>query len=71
MNESTKALNKILHKYSVSAEEIIELIALSLERKVFGDSKEPVKEYREEEFERLFNLHNDISKLDWKFNYPY
>ncbi|MGH0614829.1 hypothetical protein ACQVP6_08235 [Bacillus cereus] len=71
MTESTKELNEILRKYNVSAEEVIEMLTLCLERKVSEDPKETVEEYGEEEFERLFKLHIDLNKLDWKYNFPY
>ncbi|MGR5914798.1 hypothetical protein ACT7DA_23540 [Bacillus pacificus] len=40
MSESTKALNMILRKYNVSAEEVIEMMTQWLERKVCDDYEE-------------------------------
>ncbi|MCW1939489.1 hypothetical protein OMD49_06645 [Bacillus anthracis] len=71
MSEATKELNEILRKYDVSAEEIIEMMSQWLERKVFDDREETLEECGENDFIRLDNLHADINKLDWKFNYPY
>lgn len=71
MSEATKELNEILRKYDVSAEDVIEMMSQWLERKVYDDREETLEEYGENDFIRLDNLHADINKLDWKFNYPY
>lgn len=65
MAESTKELNEVLRKYDVSAEEIIEMMVQWLERKVCDGYKETLEEYGENDFIRLYNLHDDINKLDW------
>ena len=71
MTESTRELNKILRKYEVSAEDIIEMMAQWLERKVYDNKEETLEEYGEDDFIRLYKLHDDINKLDWKYNFPY
>ncbi|MGR5941850.1 hypothetical protein ACT7CW_24710 [Bacillus pacificus] len=50
MSESTKALNMILRKYNVSAEEVIEMMTQWLERKVCDDYEETLEEYGEKRF---------------------
>ncbi|EOG8705845.1 hypothetical protein [Bacillus paranthracis] len=71
MSESTKALNMILRKYNVSAEEVIEMMTQWLERKVCDDYEETLEEYGEKDFERLERLHKDLNELDWNYNFPY
>ncbi|HHI3604907.1 TPA: hypothetical protein QCU10_001425 [Bacillus anthracis] len=71
MSEATKELNEIFCKYDVSAEEIIEMMSQWLERKVCDNHEETLEEYGENDFIRLDNLHADINKLDWKYNFPY
>ncbi|HDR4365080.1 TPA: hypothetical protein QCP64_001459 [Bacillus cereus] len=71
MSESTKALNVILRKYNVSAEEVIEMMTQWLERKVCDDYEETLEENGEKDFERLEKLHKDLNKLDWNYNFPY
>ncbi|MDA2782243.1 hypothetical protein PDR89_22720 [Bacillus cereus group sp. Bc002] len=71
MNESTKALNGILRKYDVSAEEVIEMMTQWLEKKVCDDYEETLEEYGEKDFDRLEKLHKDLNKLDWNYNFPY
>ncbi|TBL12881.1 hypothetical protein EYB35_12050 [Bacillus paranthracis] len=71
MSESTKALNMILRKYNVSAEEVIEMMTQWLERKVCDDYEETLEEYGEKDLERLERLHKDLNELDWNYNFPY
>ncbi|MEK4497261.1 hypothetical protein [Bacillus sp. FSL R12-0069] len=71
MSESNKALNAVLRKYNVSAEEVIEMMTQWLERKICDDHEETLEEYGEKDFERLERLHKDINKLDWNYNFPY
>ncbi|MDA1989422.1 hypothetical protein QCI47_16150 [Bacillus cereus group sp. RP29] len=71
MTETTKALNTVLRKYNVSAEEVIEMMTQWLERKVCDDYEETLEEYGVKDFERLERLHEDLNKLDWNYNFPY
>lgn len=71
MSESTKALNVILCKYNVSAEEVIEMMTQWLEKKVCDDYEETLEEYGEKDFDRLEKLYKDLNKLDWNYNFIY
>ncbi len=39
--------------------------------KVYDDHEEALEKYGENDFIRLYNFHDDINKLEWKFKCPY